>query len=320
MNRRDFLKRMAGGILTLGALGMAPNAIANLLVQHPERSSRVIFDGEGARITAVGIGPLGAATIGCISKEVSDVSCYQVLFDAGQRDLSAIGELLGAARTSDLLFIVCGFDDAYSGSVFEAIADTARQSGVLTIAVTPDHYQHVDRIASTVRQVSSLWPVRRPSFSSGNRLIQGHHSATHFVKTISNMITHQCLIGMDFADVRCIMTSGGIGKVGVGLMGLGRGAEAALMSLSDLEAQRFPTSEATAVLGCVHGSQSLSMNDFDDAVRVVHDSIHPDANIIIGLLIDESWGEKMMVTVMATKGEKKASGPYHPGVQRLLAL
>jgi cell division protein FtsZ len=82
--------------------------------------------------------------------------------------------------------------------------------------------------------------------------------------------------------------------------GENRGVEAAMRAISSPLLEDIDISGAKGVLVNISGSSSMTMDEFDDASRIIHEKVHDDANIIIGLVIDETLGEHIKVTAIAT--------------------
>ncbi len=121
------------------------------------------------------------------------------------------------------------------------------------------------------------------------------------VQGISDLITTAGMINVDFADVKAIMSERGMAMMGIGIAeGENRAVEAARQAISSPLLEDIDISGAKGVLVNVTGSSSMTMDDFDDAHRVIHEKVHEDANIIIGLVISDEMGDRIKVTAIAT--------------------
>ncbi len=118
---------------------------------------------------------------------------------------------------------------------------------------------------------------------------------------ISDLITTEGMINVDFADVKAIMSERGMAMMGIG-MGEGekRAAEAAQQAISSPLLEDIDISGAKGVLVNITGSSSMTMEEFDEVSRIIHEKVHEDANIIIGLVINEEMGDRLKVTAIAT--------------------
>jgi cell division protein FtsZ len=120
------------------------------------------------------------------------------------------------------------------------------------------------------------------------------------VQGITDLITVPGLINLDFADVRTIMENSGSALMGIGESSSeSRGAEAAKLAISSplLEAS---IDGATGLILNITGGNDLGLFEVNEAAEIVHNAAHQDANLIFGAVIDETYGERVSVTVIAT--------------------
>ncbi|HHY10458.1 MAG TPA: cell division protein FtsZ [Firmicutes bacterium] len=120
------------------------------------------------------------------------------------------------------------------------------------------------------------------------------------VQGISDLITVPGLINLDFADVRTIMTNAGSALMGIGqASGEDRAVKAAQQAISSplLEAS---IEGAKGILLSLTGSSNLGLFEVNEAAEIISEAADADANIIFGAVIDESLGEELRVTVIAT--------------------
>ena len=120
------------------------------------------------------------------------------------------------------------------------------------------------------------------------------------VQGITDLITVPGLINLDFADVRTIMQNSGSALMGIGESSSeARGAEAARTAISSplLEAS---IEGATGIILNITGGSDLGLFEVNEAAEIVHNAAHQDANLIFGAVVDETFGERVSVTVIAT--------------------
>jgi cell division protein FtsZ len=121
------------------------------------------------------------------------------------------------------------------------------------------------------------------------------------VQGISDLITTSGFINVDFADVKAIMSERGMAMMGIGIAdGDNRAVEAAIKAISSPLLEDIDVSGAKGVLVNITGSSSMTMDDFDAVNKTVHEKVHEDANIIIGVVIDESMENTIKVTAIVT--------------------
>ncbi|MFW6016848.1 MAG: cell division protein FtsZ, partial [bacterium] len=125
------------------------------------------------------------------------------------------------------------------------------------------------------------------------------------VQGISDLITITGIINLDFADVKTIMTDAGSALMGIGrAKGDNRAAEAAKLAIASplLEAS---IDGAKGVLLNITGGMNLGIHEANEAARIIQEVADPDANIILGAVIDEDFEEEVQVTVIATGFDAK---------------
>ena len=119
------------------------------------------------------------------------------------------------------------------------------------------------------------------------------------VQGITDLITTPGLINLDFADVKSVMQDAGTTLMGIGSS---RGADRAIKAAELAVASpllEFSIEGAQGVLLSIQGGSNLGLYEINDAAKVVEESVHPDANIIFGAVIDDSLGDEVRVTVIA---------------------
>jgi cell division protein FtsZ len=138
------------------------------------------------------------------------------------------------------------------------------------------------------------------------------------VQGISDLITVPGLINLDFADVRTIMTDAGSALMGIGVAsGENRALEAARSATASplLEASIHG---AKGVLMNITGSSNMGLFEVNEAAETVADAADPDALVIFGAVIDDSMGDEIKVTVIATGFDAiQADQPVRTRVDRV---
>jgi cell division protein FtsZ len=120
------------------------------------------------------------------------------------------------------------------------------------------------------------------------------------VQGITDLITVPGLINLDFADVRTIMAGAGSSLMGIGIAtGETRAADAARAATSSplLETSM---KGATGVILSIAGTHDLGLFEVDEAASIVREAADPDCNVIFGTVVDDSLGDNVRVTVIAT--------------------
>ncbi len=235
--------------------------------------------------------------------------------EAALEDRARIAEFLDGA---DMVFIAAGLGGGTGTGAAPVIAEVAKELGALTVGVvtkpfTREGKQRMkkaeqgvdclkkvvdslivipnDRLLGLAGKNMSILDAFRPSDDVLRQAVQG----------ISDLITTSGLINVDFADVKAIMSERGMAMMGIGLAaGEKRAAEAAQKAISSPLLEEIDISGAKGVLVNICGSSSMTMEEFDEASRIIHDKVHDDANIIIGLVVNEEMGDNIKITAIAT--------------------
>jgi len=137
----------------------------------------------------------------------------------------------------------------------------------------------------------SLFDAFKPSDDVLRQAVQG----------IAELITSTGLMNLDFADVKTVMSVRGMAMMGIGTgTGENRAADAVNAAISSPLLEDNDISGAKGVLVNITGSASMTMDDYNTVNRIVHEKVHEDASIKIGVVRDDDLGETVKVTVIAT--------------------
>ncbi len=234
-------------------------------------------------------------------------------------------ELQEALQGSDLVFIAAGMGGGTGTGAAPVVAEVAKESGALTVGIVTKPFSFEGRrrlrqadegIAKLAESVDTLIVIpndRLKDVNSAAPLQEAFRSADDVlrmgVKGISDIITCPGLVNVDFADVRSVMTEAGTALLGIGLgSGRSRAIEAAQAAISSplLEAARIDGAK-----GCViniTGGKDMTLEDMTSASEIISEVVDPEANIIVGTVVDEKLEGEVQVTVIATGFE--GNQPY----------
>ena len=230
-------------------------------------------------------------------------------------------EIRSVLEGSDMVFVTAGMGGGTGTGAAPVVARIAKELGALTIGVVtrPFTFEGTRRTKSAEfgieklkEQVDTLIviPNDRLLEISDTRmsLIDSFRLADEVllqaVRGISELITVPGLINLDFADVQTVMTEGGAALMA---MGHGTGAEKAKTAAEAALNNRLldvRMDGAHGILFNVTGGPHLSLQDVNAAAAIIRETAHPEANMIFGAVIDESMGDEMRVTVIATGFER----------------
>jgi cell division protein FtsZ len=188
----------------------------------------------------------------------------------------------------------------------------ALKSQVDTLIVIPN-----DRLLQIVDKRASLQDAFRQADDVLRQGIQG----------ISELITVPGLINLDFADVRTIMSEGGAALMAVGrATGEERARKAAEEAISS-SLLDVTIDGARGILFNITGGTDMTLFEINEAAAIIKESAHPEVNLIFGAQIDESMGDEIRITVIATGFEQSRAAkqimsrqpvqqPVRPAVQQ----
>lgn len=230
-------------------------------------------------------------------------------------------ELYEVLRGADMIFIASGMGGGTGTGASPVVAQIAKELGALTIGVVtkPFTFEGAKRhqaaeagIESLKGQVDTLIVIpndRLLQIADKRASLQQAFSLADDVlrqgiQGISELITVPALINLDFADVRTIMSEGGAALMAVGRAEgddrARRAAEAAISSaLLDVTIDG-----ARGILFNITGGADLSLFEVNEAAAIIKESAHPEVNMIFGAQLDESLGDEVRVTVIATGFEQ----------------
>lgn len=234
---------------------------------------------------------------------------------AASEDSQRLTEIFDGA---DMVFVAAGMGGGTGTGAAPVIAKAAKDAGALTVGVvtkpfTREGRQRMKRaeegIVELRKVVDSLIVVpndRLLGLAGKNMSILDAFKPAddvlrQAVQGISDLINTEGLMNADFADVRTVMSNRGMAMMGIGVAeGERRAAEAAHNAISSPLLEEIDISGAMGVLVNISGSSSLTMEEFEEASTIIHEKVHEDANIIVGLVIDEALGDTIKITAIAT--------------------
>lgn len=230
-------------------------------------------------------------------------------------------EIAQAIKGADLVFVTAGMGGGTGTGAAPVVAQIARDLGILTVGVVtkPFMFEGRKRMQYAERGVENLKATVDTLVTIPNdRLLQVAEKKTSIVDAfkiaddilrqgvqgISDLIAVPGLINLDFADVRTIMLNTGIAHMGVGRASGDNKAEEAAKQAIHSPLLETTIEGAKAVLINVTGGPDLGLFEVNTAAEMIQKSADPDANIIIGAVIDENLKDEMYITVIATGFDK----------------
>src|SRR3989344_3347996 len=228
-------------------------------------------------------------------------------------------EIQDMIKGADMIFIACGMGGGTGTGAAPIVARAAGEQGILTVAVVtkPFFFEGNYRMKIAERGIEELAKeVDAIIIIPNDKLLQISDKNTFFksafavcddvlrqaVEGISDLITTPGLINVDFADIRAIMSNAGSALMGIGsASGEKRAEKAALMAINS-PLLEVSIHGAKGVLFAISGGEDeLTINEIQDAAKIITESIDKDAKVIFGTIHDPKLKKgEVKVTVIAT--------------------
>ncbi len=230
----------------------------------------------------------------------------------------ALAEILDHLAGSHMCFITAGMGGGTGTGAAPVIARAAKEQGILTVGVVtkPFHFEGARRIETAERGIDELARYVDTLIVIPNQnLFRVANEKTTFaaafamadqvlysgVASITELMTKEGLINLDFADVRAIMSEMGKAMMGTGeASGEKRAIEAAEAAISNPLLDDVSMKGARGLLISICGGPDLTLYEVDEAATRIREEVDPNANIILGATFDNSLEGTMRVSVVAT--------------------
>ena len=219
---------------------------------------------------------------------------------------------------TDMVFVTAGLGGGTGTGGAPVVAQIAKEMGALTVAVVtkPFNFEGRQRMKTADKGINELKETVDTMITiPNNRLLSLAAKKATFlemlkkaddvllyaVKGISDLITVPGLINLDFADVKTIMSEMGMALMGTGMSsGEDRATEAAQKAISSPLLEDVSIGGAKGVLMNISSGLDLTIDEVQEASSLIQKEAHEDANIIWGTVLDQSAGDELRVTVIAT--------------------
>jgi cell division protein FtsZ len=243
----------------------------------------------------------------------------------------ALQEIVDHLAGSHMAFITAGMGGGTGTGAAPVIARAAKEQGILTVGVVtkPFHFEGARRQATAERGIEELARYVDTLIVIPNQnLFRVANEKTTFaaafamadqvlysgVASITELMTKEGLINLDFADVRAIMSEMGKAMMGTGeASGEKRAIEAAEAAISNPLLDDVSMRGARGLLISICGGPDLTLYEVDEAATRIREEVDPEANIILGATFDDALEGTMRVSVVATGLSKEAFSGEHAG-------
>ena len=236
--------------------------------------------------------------------------------------LESKDDIKSEVEDCDMVFVTAGMGGGTGTGAAPIVAEIAKASNALTVAVvtTPFSFEGKKKLALAQQGIEKLreqvdtliiipnqyllnvvennTPIKQAFLMADEVLYMG-------VQGISELITEPGEINIDFADVRTVMKGKGDALMGIGFgEGANRGVDAARQAISNPLLANASINGAKSVLVNLAGSDSLTIQEYQDVVELITENCSDDALIIAGQSFNPDLGDRVKVTVVATGFEK----------------
>ena len=239
------------------------------------------------------------------------------------------GEIAEALRGADMVFVTSGMGGGTGTGAAPIVAQAAKEMGILTIGVVtkPFTFEGKRRLSQAERGIESLKGKvdtlvvipndkllqvidRKTSISEAFRMADD--VLRQAVQGISDLIAIPGLINLDFADVKTIMMNKGMAHMGIGIASGENRAEDAAKQAIQSPLLETSIEGARGVIINITGGDDLGLHEVNTAAELIQRSADPEANIIFGSVTDNTLGDDIVITVIATgfehEGQQNGSG------------
>ncbi len=240
---------------------------------------------------------------------------------AAEESQNEIREML---KGTDMVFITCGLGGGTGTGGAPMVAQIARELGALTVAVATKPFAFEGPKRSEVAEAG--WEELAKNVDAiitipNDRILQMIDKKTTLLESfkivddvlgqgvqgIAELITIPGIINVDFADVKTIMSDAGSALMGIGTAsGENKAVEAAKAAISS-PLLELSIDGASGILFTITGGNNLTMDEVNEAAKIITSSASDDARIIFGANIDESLQDSIKITVVATGFEDRRS-------------
>ena len=323
MSANDTLSNYLAVIKVVGVGGGGTNAV-NRMIEEGIRGVEFVAVNTDAQALALSDADIKVHIGTDITKGLGAGAVPEVGAECAEESRD---ESKAALAGADMVFITAGEGGGTGTGAAPVVADIAKNDvGALTIAVVtkPFTFEGRKRSTNATTGVENLAEnVDTLIVIPNDRLLDLAEKKTTMLEAfrmaddvlcqgtqgITDLITVPGLINLDFADVCTIMRGSGTAMMGIGIAsGDSRATDAAQDAISSplLETS---IDGATRVLLSIAGNKDLGITEISDAADLVASNVDPDANLIFGTTVDESLGDQVRITVIATGFQTASAQP-----------
>lgn len=301
-------------IKVIGVGGGGCNAV-NTMIRHGLSGVEYIVANTDAQALQASLAPVKIQLGAEVTKGLGAGANPDVGRKAAIEDYDQLSEALQGA---DMVFVTAGMGGGTGTGAAPVIAKLCREMGVLTVGVVtkPFMFEGKKRTRQADAGIQALEECVDSLICIPNqRLLQLAGESLSLVETfkradevllnavqgISDLINNTGLINADFADVSTVMANKGLALMGTGTAaGSERAVKAAKQAISSPLLEDITIDGATGIIINITGSSTLTTFETNEAVTLIMQAADEDAEIIFGTVIDDTIGDSIKITVIAT--------------------
>lgn len=237
--------------------------------------------------------------------------------------LESEDDIRTALEDADMVFVTAGMGGGTGTGGAPVAARLARDLGILTVGVVTKPFQHEGQrrmgyaeegLRELRRHVDSLLVIPNQKLltlvDKSTPVLEAFKVADDVlrqaIKGITDVITTPGLVNVDFADVKTVMSYRGRAVMGMGVArGANRALEAAQQAITSPLLEESGIEGAKGLLFNITGGTDLSLHEVDEASTIAKEAVDPQANIIVGHVIDPGLADEVIITVIATGFEQQ---------------
>ena len=310
-------------ITVMGVGGAGGNAINNMIAAGLEGVDFVVANTDAQALAAssaehrIQLGTNLTEGLGAGSKpEIGEAAAEE-----------AIDDIRAQIAGSHMLFIAAGMGGGTGTGAASVIARTARELGILTVAVVTKPFQfegsrrlriaeagiiEIKKAVDTLIVIpnQNLFRISTDRTTFAEAFVLADQVLYSGIACIVDLIVKEGLINLDLADVKTVLSGMGSAMMGTGeASGENRARHAAEEAIHNPLLDDVSLRGAKGLLVSIIGGQDLTLYEVDAAASRVREEVDPDANIIVGATFDETLGDRVRVSIVASGMARDRSGP-----------
>jgi cell division protein FtsZ len=312
-------------IKVIGCGGSGGNAV-NTMIHFGLEGVEFIAVNTDAQALNANLAPVKIPIGGGVTKGLGAGSDPERGRKAALEDVNRLKEAISGA---DMVFVTAGMGGGTGTGSAPIVAQLAREEGALTVGVVTKPFifegrqrarraelglqlltDHVDTLITIPNE--KLVSLADDNLTFMDAFRKADEVLFQAIKGISDLITQEGIVNVDFADVRAVMAGMGRALMGTGCAkGDGRARLAAQEAITSPLLDDISVDGATGVLINIVGGPDMKMREIQEAATLVQEQAHEDANIIFGATVDESMADMLKVTVIATGFDRQNEEHAH---------